>query len=39
MLKLIRKMFVRKPTDEERMAQYHNQLAAATLLGIALKGK
>lgn len=39
MLKLIRKMFVRKPTAEEKLAQYHNQLAAATLIGIALKGK
>lgn len=39
MLKLIRKIFARKLTKEEELAQYHNQLAAITLLRIALKGK
>jgi hypothetical protein len=36
MIKLLKKLFTRKPTEAELQAQHLNRLASATLLGIAL---
>ena len=36
MMRLLRKLFSRKPTEAELQAQNLNRLASATLLGIAL---